>query len=105
GVFALVVLSWAALPVVRAALLLNLGGLQMDHALALPGQSPDRAAALQDAENTLSLAQAQDTSHPAVLRDLGWVRSARYDDVGGLTALKQAADSSRIDAFDMLQIA
>jgi hypothetical protein len=40
-----------------------------------------------------------------VLRDLAWVRSARFDDVGGLTALKQAADSPRIDAFDMLQIA
>jgi hypothetical protein len=71
----------------------------------MPVQSADRATSLQDAENTLSLALSQDASHPAILRDLAWVRAARYDDDGGLSALKQAADSPRIDAFDMLQIA
>lgn len=93
------------LPAGRARLLLDFGGLQMDHALALPAQSPDRSVALQDAEGTLSLALSQDPSQPAVLRDLAWVRAARYDDDGGLSALKQAADSPSIDAFDMLQIA
>ena len=33
------------------------------------------------------------------------MRSARFDDIGALTAVKFAADSPRIDAFDMLQIA
>jgi O-antigen ligase len=105
GLAIVIALAALALPAGRATLLLNLGGLQMTHALALPPQAPGRAAALQDAEATLGLALGQDASHPAVLRDLAWVRSARFDDVGGLTALKQAADSPRIDAFDMLQIA
>jgi O-antigen ligase len=105
GLVVLVGVALAATPGGRAALLLNAGGLEMDHALALPGQSPDRAAALESAEAVLSAALAQDTSHPAILRDLAWVRSARFDDVGGLTALKQASESPSLDAFDMLQIA
>jgi O-antigen ligase/polysaccharide polymerase Wzy-like membrane protein len=108
AVVALVVVAslvYVAFPTGRSTLLLNLGGLEMDHALALPAQSPERASALSSAEDVLGLALAQDSAQPAVLRDLAWVRSARFDDVGGLTALKQAAESPRIDAFDMLQIA
>jgi hypothetical protein len=105
GLVVVVGLALAATPGGRATLLLNAGGLEMDHALALPGQSSDRAAALESAEFVLSAALAQDTSHPAILRDLAWVRSARFDDVGGLTALKQASESPSLDAFDMLQIA
>jgi O-antigen ligase len=102
---AVLVVAALVLPAGRATLFLDLGGLQMDRALQLPAQSPERATALQEAENTLSVALAQESSNPAVWRDLAWVRSARFDDVGGLTALKQAAHSPRIDAFDMLQIA
>jgi O-antigen ligase len=105
GLVALLGVALVATPGGRATLLLNAGGLEMDHALALPGQSPERAAALADAEATLSVALASDSSHPAVLRDLAWVRSARFDDVGGLTALKQASETPGLDAFDMLQIA
>jgi O-antigen ligase len=105
GLVAMAAVVSMAVPAGRATLLLNLGGLEMDHALALPSQSPDRPTALADAEATLSTALAQNGSDPAILRDLAWVRSARFDDVGGLTALKQAADSPRIDPFDMLQIA
>jgi O-antigen ligase len=102
---AVVLVASAALPIGRATVLLNLGGLQLDHALALPAQSPDRATALASAEDTLNAALSQDNGDPAILRDLAWVRSARFDDTGGLTALQQAADSPHIDAFDMLQIA
>src|SRR5262249_42442964 len=105
GLAALLVVAALALPAGRTTLFLDLGGLQMDHALQLPAQSPERANALHDAENTLMQAFGQDSSNPAVARDLAWVRSARFDDVGGLTALKQAADSPRVDPFDMLQIA
>jgi O-antigen ligase len=105
GVVAFVAVALVATPGGRATLLLNAGALEMDHALALPNQSPDRAAALESAESVLSAALAQDNSRPAVLRDLAWVRSARFDDVGGLTALKQASESPSLDAFDMLQIA
>jgi len=105
AVVALVLVAAVALPYGRATFLLDLGGLQMDRAFALPAQSPDRSTALATAEDTLSSALTQDSSDPAILRDLAWVRSARFDDVGGLTVLKQASDSPRIDAFDMLQIA
>lgn len=105
AILALGTAAYVALPAGRATLLLNMGGLEMDHALALPAQSSDRATALASAESLLQSALAQDAAQPAALRDLAWVRSARYDDTGGLTALKQAADSPRIDAFDMLQIA
>jgi O-antigen ligase len=105
GLVVIVGLALAATPGGRATLLLNAGGLEMDHALALPGQSPERAAALESAESVLASALAQDSSQPAILRDLAWVRSARFDDVGGLTALKQASGSPGLDAFDMLQIA
>jgi hypothetical protein len=103
-----VAIGFAALLVLpggRAQLLLDLGGLKLNHALALPAQAPERAAALTDAEGVLTAALAQDPGQPAVLRDLAWVRSARFDDSAGLKALQEAADSSRIDAFDMLQIA
>jgi O-antigen ligase len=105
GALALAGVVLVATPGGRATLLLNAGGLEMDHALALPSQSPDRAAALESADSVLRAALAQDNSHPGVLRDLAWVRSARFDDVGGLTALKQASESPSLDAFDMLQIA
>jgi hypothetical protein len=39
------------------------------------------------------------------LRELARVRSARFDDAGALDALRKASESSRLDAFDMLQIA
>src|SRR5439155_11979445 len=81
------------------------GGLKMNQAFALPPQSVGRAASLGDAEGLLAGALAQDAGHPAVLRDLARVRSARFDDTGGLEALKRAAVSPRIDTFDILQIA
>jgi tetratricopeptide (TPR) repeat protein len=101
----LLALAALAMPVGRAQLLLNLGGLKMNAALSVPTQSPERASALADAESVLSMALDQDPSHPAIQRDLAWVRSARYDDSGALTALNAAVQSPRIDAFDMLQIA
>jgi O-antigen ligase len=104
GLF-LVLIAMLGLPAGRAQILLDFGGLKMNHALTLPAQAPERAAALADAESVLSAALDQDSSQPAVLRDLAWVRSARFDDSGGLKALGQAAESPRIDAFDMLQIA
>jgi O-Antigen ligase len=105
GAAVLLIMLAVALPLGRAQLLLNLGGLEMNAALSLGTQSPERAGALGDAESVLSLALDQDPSHPGVLRDLAWVRSARYDDSGALSALNAAAQSPRIDAFDMLQIA
>jgi hypothetical protein len=105
GLLVLGVVVLAALPAGRAQVLLDLGGLKMDQALAQPTQSAQRGAELTDAETLLSAALAQDGSQPAVLRDLAWVRSARFDDDGGLRALAQAAASPRLDAFDMLQIA
>jgi aminopeptidase N len=85
--------------------LLDLGGLELNRALALEPQSSARAAALAQADSMLSLALTHTPSHPSVLRDLARVRSARYDDRGALDALRHAADSPRLDAFDMLQIA
>jgi hypothetical protein len=105
GLLFLGVVVLAALPAGRAQVLLDLGGLKMDQALAQPTQSAQRGAELADAEAFLAAALAQDGSQPAVLRDLAWVRSARFDDDGGLRALAQAAASPRLDAFDMLQIA
>jgi O-Antigen ligase len=108
GVIGAVLVAFAALLVLpsgRAQLLLDFGGLKLNHALALPPQAPERARALADAEAVLTAALAEDQTHPAVLRDLAWVRSARFDDTGGLKVLQQAADSPRIDAFDLLQIA
>jgi hypothetical protein len=105
GLMVLAVVILAALPAGRSQLLLNFGGLKMDQALALPTQSAQRGSELADAEALLTSALDQDPTQPAVLRDLAWVRSARFDDDGGLRALAQAAASPRIDAFDMLQIA
>jgi O-antigen ligase len=92
-------------PAGRAQALLNLGGLAMDQAFAASDESDDRATFLADAESRFTQALGQDATHPAVLRDLAWVRAARYDDTRAAEALKLAADLPRIDAFDMLQIA
>jgi hypothetical protein len=105
GLLVVAVVVLAVLPAGRAQLLLSAGGLKMNQAFAMPTQSPARGTQLADAEALLTTAQAQEPSQAAILRDLAWVRSARYDDDGGLRALAQAAASPRIDAFDMLQIA
>jgi tetratricopeptide (TPR) repeat protein len=100
-----IAVGFVVLPNGRAQALLNLGGLEMNQALALPPQSSERGAALAQAESTLSVALGQDGGHPAVLRDLAWVRAAQFDDSGGLMALQASAGSPRIDTFDVLQIA
>ncbi len=105
GVAAVAVLVIAATPSGRAQVLLNIGGLQLNQALALEPQTVSRLAALAESERTFALALTQDSGHPAVLRDLAGARSAHYDDAGALNALQQAAGSARLDAFDMLQIA
>ena len=105
GLAALTALALIATPAGRAQVLLNLGGLDMNRAFAARAQSPDRAAGLAEAENKLSLGLAQAPDHPGLLRDLARVRAARFDDSGALGALKQATTSSRLDAFDTLQIA
>ena len=92
-------------PVGRAQLLLNLGGLDMNRAFTRQAQSAGRASALADAEDRLSLGLTQAPDHAGLLRDLARVRAARYDDSGALDALKRAAGSPRLDAFDTLQIA
>jgi len=79
--------------------------LKLDQALAADPGSDERAASLSSAEALFLTALQQDDGHPAALRDLAWVRSARFDDAGGLTVLQRAAASPTIDAFDMLQIA
>jgi tetratricopeptide (TPR) repeat protein len=103
---ALVMLALLATPAGRAQVLLNLSGLELNQALALDAQAQaaGRLSALGEAESILSLALSQDGSHPAVLRDLASARAAHYDDAGALAALQQAAASTRVDAFDMLQI-
>jgi hypothetical protein len=105
GLLALALVVLAVLPAGRSRMLLDLGGLKMNAAFALPTQSPARGAALADAETVLSAALDQDSTQPAVLRDLAWVRAARFDDDGGLRSLALAAASPQIDPFDMLQIA
>jgi hypothetical protein len=105
GLMALALVVLAVLPAGRSQVLLDVGGLKMNQAFALPSQSPSRGTALADAETLLSAALGQDASQPGVLRDLAWVRAARFDDDGGLRSLALAAASPRIDAFDMLQIA
>ena len=102
---ALVALMVVGTPAGRAQLLLDLGGLDMTQAFAHQAQSAGRASALADAEDRLSLGLAQAPDHPGLLRDLARVRAARYDDSGALDALKKAAGSPRLDAFDTLQIA
>jgi tetratricopeptide (TPR) repeat protein len=103
---AIVVLGVVAAPGGRAQVLLNVGTLQLNQAVLSVGpQSSRRAESLTDAESSLTLALAQDSTHPAVLRELARVRSTRFDDAGALDALRQAAESNRLDAFDMLQIA
>jgi hypothetical protein len=105
GVVALCLVAFVATPAGRAQALLNLGALEMDRAFALPAESEDRTRALTEAEGWFKRALDQDTTQPAVLRDLAWVGTAHYDDAAALQSLKLAADSPRIDAFDMLQIA
>jgi hypothetical protein len=99
------VLGVAAPPAGRALAPLDLGGLQANRALQMDAQAPARAAALEEAEFTLTNALVYAPQHPAVLRNLARVRSARYDDAGALSALQQASASPNLDAFDMLQIA
>jgi O-antigen ligase len=94
----------AALPALRSQALLNVGGLQLNRALALNAQAPGRATALAEADATLTRALTQAPGHPAVLRLLARARSARYEDDLALLALREAAASPRLDAFDMLQI-
>jgi Tfp pilus assembly protein PilF len=103
-VAALALAALLATPTGRAQVLLDLGGLRLNQALALEPQSPGRAAALGEAEGTLSLALALDANHPAVLRELARVRATRFDDAGALGTLRRAAQSPDVDAFDMLQI-
>jgi hypothetical protein len=105
AIAAVVLLTFVVTPGGRALALLNLGGLEMNRAFALPAQAAARPGVLADAENTLAEGLAQAPGNPAILRDLAWVRAARYDDSGGLSAVEQAADSPGVDAFDMLQIA
>jgi O-Antigen ligase len=104
-VSALLVLVLLVTPGGRAQVLLNLGGLKLNQALALAPQTPGRLTALDESEGILTLALTQDSSHPAVLRDVARARSAHYDDAGALDALQRAVASQRLDAFDMLQIA
>jgi O-antigen ligase len=91
-------------PVNRAGFLLDIGGLRLHQALAQEPQSSTRAAYLAAAEDTLLVALTQAPTHPAVLRELARARATRFDDAGALEALKQAAASPQLDAFDMLQI-
>jgi hypothetical protein len=91
-----------ATPRGRAQVLLDFGSLQLNTALA--AQSSVRAESLTAAESTLVLALTQDPAHPAVLRELARARATRFDDAGALDALKRAAASPSLDAFDMLQI-
>jgi O-antigen ligase len=105
GVCVVLVVVVAAVPAGRAQVLLNLGGLQANRALALPAQAPARAQALADAEATLALALALAPEHAGVLRDIARVRSARYDDSGALGVLRRASQAPGLDAFDLLQIA
>jgi hypothetical protein len=95
-------IALVATPRGRAQVLLDFGGLQLNKALA--DQSPVRTVALAASESTLLLALTQDPAHPAVLRELARARATGFDDAGALDALKQAAASSSLDAFDMLQI-
>jgi hypothetical protein len=103
GLVAVAVLALLVLPAGRAQVLLDFGGLQMNR--ALDAQADTRAPLLANAESLLAMALAQDPSHAGVLRDLARVRFARYDDSGALDALKRAAASPSLDAFDVLQIA
>jgi O-Antigen ligase len=103
GVVAAALVAVLVLPAGRAQVLLDFGGLQMNR--ALDAEADARAPRLANAESVLAMALAQDPDHPAVLRDLARVRFARYDDSGALDALKRAATSPRLDAFDVLQIA
>jgi O-antigen ligase len=105
-VAALVLVVVVATPAGRAQVLLDLGGLKLNQTLLSVGpRSPLRAERLAEAESVFQLALTQDSTHPGVLRDLARARSARFDDSGALEAVRNAAESSRLDAFDMLQIA
>ena len=84
-VSAVLVLGILATPAGRAQVLLNIGGLKLNQALALEPQTPGRLTALGESEGILTLALTQDSGHPAVLRDLAGARSAHYDDAGAWT--------------------
>jgi hypothetical protein len=103
GVLAVGVLALLVVPAGRAQVLLDFGGLQMNR--GFDAEADARAPLLANAESLLAMGLAQDPGHPGVLRDLARVRFARYDDSGALDALKRAAASPSLDAFDVLQIA
>jgi O-Antigen ligase len=105
GVLVLGLVAGLVLPAGRAQAFLNLGGLYMNRGLSHAPESQSRAPTLAQAESFLALALAQEPGHPGVLRDLARVRFARYDDPGALEALKRAAASPGLDAFDVLQVA
>jgi O-antigen ligase len=105
GVSVLVVLAVLLLPAARAQALLNLGGLQLNQALAMEPHALGRGEQLAHAESTLMEASRQNPTQPAILRELAAVRAARYEDDSALSALQQAATASGLDAFDRLQIA
>jgi hypothetical protein len=102
---AVVALGLSATSAGRAQVLLDLGGLKLNQALALEPLAAGRAVGLADAEGTLTLGLAHDPGHPGVLRELARARWARFDDAGALEALQRAATSPRVDTFDQLQIA
>lgn len=101
----LALVGLAALPAGRGQVLLDVGGLQMNRAFALDAQSAARAPALAQAERLLRQALVEQPNQPGVLRDLARVRWGQYDDGGALQALRQAAASPHLDAFEVLQIA
>ncbi|MBV9543627.1 MAG: hypothetical protein JOY61_04555 [Chloroflexi bacterium] len=102
---ALVMVAVLAVPAARAQTLLNFGGLELNQALATDVQTSARSDRLAQAESTLDLALAQNPDQPAILRELAAVRAARFEDDGALSALEQAVASTKLDAFDRLQIA
>jgi hypothetical protein len=104
AVAVLLLIVAVATPINRAQILLDIGGLRLNQALAQEPQSATRATSLAAAEDTLSLGLTQDPGHPAILRELAKTRSARFDDAGALDALKRTAAAPSLDAFDMLQI-
>jgi hypothetical protein len=105
AVIVVAVLAVLLLPTARAQALLDLGSLQLNQALALDRQNAARGNALASAQWTLQSALGQDPTHPAILRELGRLDSAQFDDDAAMRAAAQLAQSPRLDAFDMLQVA
>ena len=101
----LAIVSVAIFPRARAQAFLDIGGLRLNQAETLDRQNDQRPIAFASAESELTQALALDPGHPAALRDLARVHSAQFDDAAATRELAQLAASSRLDAFDMLQIA